>query len=139
MRTGLSRAEEALALADSYAPLVTTNRRLFDVVRLAAVNQKVKCALGLALTTAARLLKFPRPDDASDRRAAAAELRAALRGWEELAAETRRVLLPGTFPASLENAMRYKLDPAAAAHAARFVDLLESGKTIRGLLDGSPW
>jgi hypothetical protein len=139
MRTGLQRAEEALRIADAEGPAALFNNRIHDVLRLAALNQKVKCAMGLALTRAAQLLKFPRPDDAELRRTAAADLRAASRGWEELRAETRRVLLPGTFPESLECALRYKLDPAAERHMARFIELLETGKSLHGLLDGTAW
>ena len=95
--------------------------------------------LGLALVRASQLLKFPRPADADERRAAAAALRAALAGLRALRAETLRVLEPGAVPGSLAVAMRYKLDPAAAEHMERYIALLESGAALHGLLDGLTW
>jgi hypothetical protein len=139
MKAGLARARQALTLAEKHASLVVHNRRIFDAVRLAALNQEAKCSMGLALTRAAQLLKYPRPADDGLRRAAADALRAALRGWAALREETRRALLPGTFAESLECALRYKVDPSAEEHARRFIELLESGKALRGLLDGSAW
>ena len=139
MRAGLARAEEALAIADGYAAAVRHDARLFAAVRLSAVNQKVKCRMGLALVKAVKLLKYPRPGDLEMRLEAAAELRSAARGWEELREETHRVLLPGTFPESLECALRCKLDPAAAGSLVSFAGLLDAGKTLHGLLDGITW
>jgi hypothetical protein len=139
MKRGLAHAQEALAIADEAGPRAARNRRLFDVLRLSALNQQAKCAMGLALVRGSQLLKFPRPDDGEERRRAAAALRAALDGWNRLRAETERVLLPGAFPASLQTALRYKLDPAAAEHMQRFIGLLESGAHLHGLLDGTTW
>jgi hypothetical protein len=139
MRTGLSRAEKSLRLLGEYGRGVRFHRRFFEVLELAAVNQQVKCAMGLALVEAARLLKYPRNEDAGRRKEVACELRRVLRAWEEARERTCRVLLPGTFAESLDCALRLKFDPEAARYMARFAELLDAGARVHGLLDGSVW
>ncbi|MEI6358680.1 MAG: hypothetical protein WCP53_16505, partial [Verrucomicrobiota bacterium] len=86
MRRSLADAVAAAGILSEAAPRVTGHRTVFDLLRFSADSQHLKCRMGLALGEAVRLLKYPLPDEAPLRRAAAKELRAVLEEWARVKA-----------------------------------------------------
>jgi len=127
------RGKNALALADQLYESATLHVRELDLLRLSARTQVHKANMGLAFARAVRLLRYPMPDDAPCRDQVADELDLLVAEWKTLRDETRALLLPGTFPQTVDQVLDVKFEPDALDQMVRFRDLLRAGQTLTGL------
>lgn len=67
LKGGLERAEAALEIIKKYKTKILFNKRIFNIIELAALTQRFKCRMGLALNDAIILLKYPQPNQKNER------------------------------------------------------------------------
>lgn len=128
---GLQNAEAALDLIGNLRPHFGLDRRLLDLLELSAQTNAHKARLGLAVEEAARLLKFPCPDEAAPRARLAEKFENLSEEHDHLRTDTRRLLESVMFPDHLEANLDIKFEPAAQGWMAYFRDLLRCGKPVR--------
>jgi len=129
LRAGLQRGRRALVVTEELLARCTANRREMGLLRLSAQTQIHKCRMGIAFVECARLLRYPTPGDAVDKERLVVELEELIDEWSVLAEETRRLLLPGTFPEVVEQAVAVKFEPDAETHMQNFLLRLKNGQT----------
>jgi len=133
LQGALERGREAEAIAARLLAHDTPHRREIALLRNSARTQVHKAAMGLALLEAARVLRYPLPDDGPARARLADALEALTAEWGTLREETRELLTPGTFPETVEQALEIKWEPEARDLMLRFRDLLREGAVITRL------
>ncbi len=132
-----TNAEKAIAVLDGLSGNVLYKKDVFDVIALAGKMQHFKCSVGIALSKAVRLLKFPVPGDSTERMAAAGELDAVADCWRLLREDAYKVLIKGTFKENLDICIDFKFDPDILKFLTGYSDILKSGKQLQGLFDFS--
>ncbi|NLD72961.1 MAG: family 20 glycosylhydrolase [Chloroflexi bacterium] len=133
LREALERGREAEALAEGLLAHDTPHRRELQLLHVSARTQRHKARMGLTFLEAARVLRYPTPDDGPARDRLAATLDELAPEWEALREETRGLLTPGTFPETVEQALDVKFEPEAREYMLRFRDLLREGAVLTRL------
>lgn len=133
LKDALARGQKARSVAAQLCASATSNRRTAALLRLSADTQIHKANMGLAFAQAARLLRYPMPDEERLRAQVADQFDALLTEWEALRDETRELLLPGTFAPSVEQVLDFKFEPDARDTMIRFRHLLRDGGDITRL------
>jgi len=133
LERALERGTEALGITDRLASCCTSMQREVEVLRLSVLTHIHKARVGIALIHSTRLLRYPLRDDAGERDRVAEELRSLLAEWETLAARTRETLLPGSFPESVEEALKIKFEPELKTRLECYLQLLEQGETLQNM------
>ena len=129
LRAGLKRGQEAFAIVEELLARCTANRRELELLRLSAQTQIHKARMGIAFVECARLIRYPMPEDESDRIRLTDELEELVGEWSALAEETRRLLLPGTFPEVVEQAVAVKFEIEAKDYMDDFLLRLKNAQT----------
>ena len=89
-----------------------------------------KAHLGLALDGAARLLKYPLPDDAEPRRRLAGRLQELVREHDRLRGCAERLLARETLAPNAAALVSTHLEPAAREWMLYFVEALQGGRPL---------
>ncbi len=139
MRKSLADALEARKILDEAAPRVKGHPDVYALLGMAADSQHLKCRMGLALGEAVRLLKYPLPDEAPARRAAAAELRATLAEWDRVKAVATELLGRTSVKEALPTHLEFRFDPAAVRYMEGFADLLDKDRQLQALVTMKPY
>lgn len=135
MEKGLERSDAALEIISKYKKSILFNKRVFDIIELAALTQRFKCRMGLALDRAIILLKYPRPNEKNERLSLANELDELCGEWKNLKNTTYELLLPGTFEKALINAIEFKFDGDELLYMKNYSNMLRAGKHMQGLVN----
>jgi hypothetical protein len=145
--TGQDGRPEAVARLTAARASAASARRLLDDVPpgardsllwahldLAARTQAHVADLGLAIDAAVRLLKYPLPDDASERERVAGDLEALLRRGPALRRESTALLARTTWGRVAANVAAVRLDPDGERYAAALASDLRAGRRRWGVL-----
>jgi len=130
LQDGVRRGREALSIAEGLCSGGGPHLRELEILRNSASAQVHTARMGLALLEAARVLRYPTPEDDEVRPRLVGELRELAEEWGALREETRRLLTPGTFSQTIEQALDIKFDPEARDLMLRFAVLLERGEHL---------
>jgi hypothetical protein len=134
MEEAWRRGEQALEIMDALVDVGAYRIRELEILRLSAKTQLHKARMGLAFMDAARILRYPLPDDDVRRAELVQTLEGLLDEWEALRAETRELLTPGTFAETVDEVVDVKFEPEAKGYMTQFRDLLAQGETVAKLL-----
>lgn len=133
LTVALRRGREAVGIADRLCAVPGPHARELGLLRISALTQVHKARMGLAFLEAARVLRYPTPDDAEARQRLVGEFEELVDQWAALREETRAALLPGTFEATVERALEFKFEADAREAMERFRGLLARGEQVTAL------